>query len=702
VKPCFLVFSRTISLATGRSALNGVLTACEKQGALAMPLAHTANRSTCRRVPLGAGVLLATLVVFWGCAKQSAEKPATERTPPATEAPASHSEVRAEQEERRQVELARQREAVAREQMAALKEVRKKQAAQLEGALAGASTIGEKTAASQRPVPASQPSPQANSGNRPQAAKSAPLVESPGGQAKADATRATPTASGRTNKSLGLQKREAAPSAVPEAPQPPALATLPAPPAKPSVSNLPPPTRAPSQPIEPAPQPPALRSEATPAAAGNAAADKSARSPARSPTAPLAAAKRPENADQFTVVRVFYGTDRAAVDVSVPAGFSPAAWYWFTSSVAGLTIALALACWWFPASRLLRGASACGLLATAILGLTTFHARQRAHTTEATARKVYGNSRGVLELGSCNVSIPKGHTAGVVERPSILRLQFSENPLKHVVLEAVREQSPDDFYAALKSRIASSNRKEAFVFVHGFNVSFDSAARRTAQIAYDLKFDGAPIFYSWPSYGGLLGYTIDETNVMWTVPHLKQFLVDVAQRSGARDVHLVAHSMGNRALTSALRELFYELNERCPKFREVVLTAPDIDADVFRRDLAPALVRTAERVTLYASSNDEALVLSKKVHGYPRAGDSGAELIVLPGMDTIDVSTVDTSLLGHSYYGNNLTVLADLFDVLHESKPADRRPWLSPVQAGTLRYWVFKRIQEAATGRERL
>jgi len=363
---------------------------------------------------------------------------------------------------------------------------------------------------------------------------------------------------------------------------------------------------------------------------------------------------------------------------------------------------LALACWWVPTSRVLRGASACGLLLTALLGLATLHARHRASTAQTAVRKVYGNSRGTLELGTCEVSIPKAHTTGVVERPSILKLQFSENPLKHVVLESVHEQPAEEFYAALKSRVAGSERKEAFVFIHGFNVSFDSAARRTAQIAYDLKFDGAPIFYSWPSYGGLLGYTIDETNVVWTVPHLKQFLVDVAQRSGARGVHLVAHSMGNRALTAALRELFYELKDQCPRFREVVLTAPDIDADVFRRDLAPAIVRTAERVTLYASSNDEALVLSKKVHGYPRAGDSGGELIVLPGMDTIDVSTVDTSLLGHSYYGNNLTVLADLFDVLHEAKPADRRPWLRPVQSGTLRYWVFKRIQEAALGHERL
>jgi len=680
-----------------------------------MPLAPIANSLDRRGVHLWSCVLLVTLGVLWGCAKRAEERPAAERKGSSAETSTSQAEGKAEQDERRQAELARQREAAAREQMAALQEFRKRQAAQLEEALAGSSMASEKAAAA---APAEQASPAAippDVGEKAKTAKSSSLLEGPGDRAdaKAKAASPAPVASNRVNMTREAPESEATPKEASEAPQPPSLATLPTPAATPSISNLPPSARAPARATEPAPQPPTLRSGAASASAPSATASDSATvkaSPSSSAatgassatTTPPTTAKRPENADQFTVVKVFYGTDRAAVDVSVPAGFSPAAWYWFTSSVAGLTIALALACWWFPASRLLRGASACGLLVTAVLGLTTFHARQRAQTLEASQRRVYGNGRGTLELGYCNVSIPKAHTAGVVERPSILKLQFSENPLKHVVLEAVREQSPDEFYEAIKSRISNTERKEAFVFVHGFNVSFDSAARRTAQIAYDLKFDGAPIFYSWPSYGGLLGYTIDETNVMWTVPHLKQFLVDVAQRSGARDVHLVAHSMGNRALTSALRELLYELNDRCPRFREVVLTAPDIDADVFRRDLAPALVRTAERVTLYASSNDEALVLSKKVHGYPRAGDSGAELIVLPGMDTIDVSTIDTSLLGHSYYGNNLTVLADLFDLLHESKPADRRPWLRPVQAGTLRYWVFKRIQEAALGRERL
>jgi esterase/lipase superfamily enzyme len=45
--------------------------------------------------------------------------------------------------------------------------------------------------------------------------------------------------------------------------------------------------------------------------------------------------------------------------------------------------------------------------------------------------------------------------------------------------------------------------------VHGFNVSFENALRRTAQIAYDLDFDGAPFLFSWPSRDSLLSYASD-------------------------------------------------------------------------------------------------------------------------------------------------------------------------------------------------
>jgi esterase/lipase superfamily enzyme len=51
--------------------------------------------------------------------------------------------------------------------------------------------------------------------------------------------------------------------------------------------------------------------------------------------------------------------------------------------------------------------------------------------------------------------------------------------------------------------------KQALVFVHGYNVSFDNALRRAGQIAYDIDFDGAMFLFSWPPRGELFGYWTD-------------------------------------------------------------------------------------------------------------------------------------------------------------------------------------------------
>jgi esterase/lipase superfamily enzyme len=120
------------------------------------------------------------------------------------------------------------------------------------------------------------------------------------------------------------------------------------------------------------------------------------------------------------------------------------------------------------------------------------------------------------------------------------------------------------------------------------------------------------------------------------------------------------------------------------------LTAPDVDADTFA-DLAREFARSAERVTLYASSSDRALQYSRQMHGgLPRAGDSGASLVVVPGVDTVDVTGVDTGFVGHSYYGENRSVLSDLFGLLRDRKPPDQRFGLSPRQKHGQRYWIFQ------------
>jgi hypothetical protein len=91
------------------------------------------------------------------------------------------------------------------------------------------------------------------------------------------------------------------------------------------------------------------------------------------------------------------------------------------------------------------------------------------------------------------------------------------------------------------------------------------------------------------------------------------------------------------------------------------------------------------------------LELSQRVHGYPRAGDSWPDLVVVSGIDTIDVSEVDSSLLGHSYYGDNETVLTDLFYLIHEGRPPEKRDWLEPCEWFELEpFWMFSRPSRTA------
>ena len=318
-----------------------------------------------------------------------------------------------------------------------------------------------------------------------------------------------------------------------------------------------------------------------------------------------------------------------------------------------------------------------------------FYATDRTRVPgQAIAYGTSRNSDGSLALGRFDVSIPRDgrHLVGQIERPTIWTL-WREDPQRHFVIVSRRQQTYDEFYADLGGVVSRSEEKQAFVFIHGFNVSFEGAVFRTAQIAYDLGFDGAPILYSWPSQESLtpIGYATDAATNEWTVPHLRSFLDDVARRSGARRVHLIAHSMGNKALVNALAGMPPSATR---KFAQIVLTAPDIDADVFVQ-LADAVRRSGQMATLYVSANDKALLASKSLQTYRRAGDTSGGVVIVPGIDTVDVSAVDTNLVGHFYYGENTSVISDMFLVLAHGMPPSKRPRLRPVGAGPGRFWRF-------------
>jgi esterase/lipase superfamily enzyme len=294
----------------------------------------------------------------------------------------------------------------------------------------------------------------------------------------------------------------------------------------------------------------------------------------------------------------------------------------------------------------------------------------RIRAGDATAAPYYGTSVAELQFGSLNVTIPQTHKLAQLESPqewSIFSfgVTSTENKKKYVLLESVTPLSKTEFLTSLHRSINDTSSRDVFIFVHGYNTTFEDAARRTAQLAYDMDFDGTPIMYSWPSQGSLSAYATDEGVVDISVVRLAEFIDTVIASLDVQHIHLIAHSMGNRVLIGAMQRLLLARTpaQRQRLFGEIVFTAPDVDRDYFV-ETTESMRGSAERLTLYASDTDYALRLSQIFHGAPRAGAAGSSIVRLLGLDTIDMSAVPADVFGHSYFAANGGAVYDLLHLL--------------------------------------
>jgi esterase/lipase superfamily enzyme len=231
----------------------------------------------------------------------------------------------------------------------------------------------------------------------------------------------------------------------------------------------------------------------------------------------------------------------------------------------------------------------------------------------------------------------------------------------------------------------------ALVYLHGFNVTFQEAAVRAAQMSVDLKVRGATAFYSWPARGGgIPTYAADGTCIEASERAITEFLVDFATNCGAPKVHVVAHSMGNRGLLRALQRIAANAETQGRvRFGQIFLAAPDIDRRLFL-DLAHLYSEHAERTTLYASNADFAVHLSAILHLAPRAGYF-SPYTVAPDIDTVAVPDFDVDLLGHSYFAQAEALLYDMSELITHGTPPGQRQRVEPFQDGNSGLWRLRR-----------
>jgi esterase/lipase superfamily enzyme len=318
-------------------------------------------------------------------------------------------------------------------------------------------------------------------------------------------------------------------------------------------------------------------------------------------------------------------------------------------------------------------------------------------------RLAFGSDRArKLQLGMAEITVPKVHEVPNVERPWVVKIPYfdvtlyaqAEDPKQHFTVKEIKALTKEELLAQVKERLKSSTlfKDQALVFVHGYNTSFDNALYRTAQIAYDLDFDGAPFLYSWPSGGAVASYTYDRESAQAAEPYLREFLDMVVKETGAKKVSIIAHSMGNQPVMEVLRDMRNAAPEGVV-ISQVILAAPDVDADAFS-NMANAIKGLADNVTLYVAANDRALIVSRNFWGSYRAGDvPPAGPLILPGIDTIDVTaaSTDTFAINHSGYAANNVLLKDIAELLRTGlRPPEMRA-LKPgkITVGGGDYWRY-------------
>jgi esterase/lipase superfamily enzyme len=165
-------------------------------------------------------------------------------------------------------------------------------------------------------------------------------------------------------------------------------------------------------------------------------------------------------------------------------------------------------------------------------------------------------------------------------------------------------------------------------------------------------------------------------------------LLNLAQNSDVTKIHIIAHSMGNRGLLRSMQRILNQVQSTSPiSFGQIFLAAPDVDPDLFQ-DLSQAYSQLAERTTLYVSGKDKALVTSGIIHDRPRVGYF-PPIKVFEGIDTVEVSNVNLSWLGHGYFADARDLLHDMHELLSDNKPPEERFGLRTVEVGTEKYWII-------------
>lgn len=223
-----------------------------------------------------------------------------------------------------------------------------------------------------------------------------------------------------------------------------------------------------------------------------------------------------------------------------------------------------------------------------------------------------------------------------------------ELPAGDKTLVADQEFSPMQMISNFDKYRAGTGSQESAIFVHGCCATFKTSMKRAAKLSLQLQIP--VVVYDWDAPIGFTHYLKNETLAQQTYDGFCNFLDSLAKYLPTDKTIIIGHSLGAAFVDEAFARRYerYRHDKKMPKYAEIILSQPDIDARAYINH-AKNIIEQTNKTTLFLVLNDPRLRVSAMAHGgYERLGRPGPLLDKLSSLANQRIIDMSASGIGHT------------------------------------------------------
>lgn len=246
--------------------------------------------------------------------------------------------------------------------------------------------------------------------------------------------------------------------------------------------------------------------------------------------------------------------------------------------------------------------------------------RKKTHEDTILENRFTNEREPTLKFGLFDIKIEPSIGLGRLINPN----EWFQN--EEIVIKNMEALQQEAFVDQLRMLVAKSPRRSLLIVIHGFRERFPSALRKTAFVGHILDINSPIMVFDWPGDQGssLGGYRRARNVATASGVDLAKTIELIVRDVKPVRLWVIANSMGGQVVADAFSHLYQnpEFADAGIEFEDVVLTAPDVSHEEFDSRFKQEITSMTRHLTVYVSSNDRALVMSRLINRDTRRGES--------------------------------------------------------------------------------